>query len=1269
MAAVPSFNKHNNRAETFQNSISSDEESAREYKLNPQQRIVQRVSDSDYLMAVGQKATQLQYQKANKRGDMQHKNGANSVLEVEAQKLKGYNSQAPQNDPHITVQSINSGAFQQKSLKAFSRPHPRSPINDKALHGKIIIEGMGDIEHDQDSSIDGEQSSKLKISLIQKDMDISSSQISDYPLQDHLALDHSKEHKHAPSQFKNRSNLNVAAQRPSILQPSQGKANKNRKKRKTVTKINYYENSLGLNSQNTHQTLNDKQRSINNRTFFTPMNRGVDSRLPRISLLNEFNNVPSKANLSNSRIDYNKLNYSPYFFKLDSQTSILDEATKQKLIIIRLTDMGIKEEIVERALLFGKARTLSNCLPFILPNEQGLMEHRFVSVKDIKLKYQNHDYCLLCIKKKKKATQKHVRQLNETIISRHNSRRSITGMFTVKREMTTQNNHALQSEHETEQQVVVMQNRALLCNQKFLRLQQELGRKVPRSNDQNEFMYTVQQDHNKSAFSIATNPGHQRTEVPGDFKKFFNRVENPSNESDEGSEEEDTERFQNNGDSLERNETRRHAEQSRPSNVALQNIESKSPQEGALGYSIQLKKVVDVQEDPETSRFQIRKGNELSNLFTDVENYNSQLGVLRSPKFIQKQPAFNQKMRLKHHNENNFIEDFTAINADHLQSFTQVKTKENAKNGKSKKHAGAYNYLQSVPRNIDNNNEVGGSLYSLNNSYKRDAQDKHAKEFQILILEQEDSNSVNKVSQTQERNPIALTSKGPLSQKEYDEFDTAAQEEKCFICSLPPEMHSPDWNMDQLEVQLRFNEQTAFDGATEHQNQGLLTPYDRNASVNTYGSPQAKKAKKNFIKVTERAQDNNGEEESKNESKFDINQDTIGDKMQSKRDAFKQQMRNRRILGREQLKTELKLANKSEREKGKSQCQICFEKIANTLSDTNSDPYNKHFGALISENQKIMIEMKKCKHIFCLDCIQEYLKFQVGNGRVFGICCPSCDQSILDSQIERLLSHDETLIDYKRLKLYAEYSNNDLYTICPNPRCQEVIALNSPNEFQVRCMTCYFEFCNLTKLPWHQGVSCKDHIEEIYGQAAKGKKLQMCPHCNQMIEKARFCNHITCTFCMKSFCIQCRQDYSLNHQTPFHSFICSLSGGSTTIRSTVDSSKASLSLIETILAALLLIILSPLFAIFVVPLCIARNYLAFKRSQLQRPLQSGGFEEKLKYIEKKIKAMNNFDAFCYSIVIYLIMMALGPISLILLYFGAVIAVINLAKMKRFSLKF
>ena len=71
--------------------------------------------------------------------------------------------------------------------------------------------------------------------------------------------------------------------------------------------------------------------------------------------------------------------------------------------------MGFKDEIIERALLFGKARTLAACLPFIVPNEQGLMEHKFVSAKDIKLKYQNHDYCLLCIKKKKKATQKHVR--------------------------------------------------------------------------------------------------------------------------------------------------------------------------------------------------------------------------------------------------------------------------------------------------------------------------------------------------------------------------------------------------------------------------------------------------------------------------------------------------------------------------------------------------------------------------------------------------------------------------------------------------------------------------------------------------------------------------------------------------------------------------------------------------------------------------------------------------------------------------------------------
>lgn len=56
---------------------------------------------------------------------------------------------------------------------------------------------------------------------------------------------------------------------------------------------------------------------------------------------------------------------------------------------------------------------------------------------------------------------------------------------------------------------------------KFLKLHHFKGVFIPRVNGELDIMHTVQQDHNKSALSIATNPGHQKTEVPVEFKKLF----------------------------------------------------------------------------------------------------------------------------------------------------------------------------------------------------------------------------------------------------------------------------------------------------------------------------------------------------------------------------------------------------------------------------------------------------------------------------------------------------------------------------------------------------------------------------------------------------------------------------------------------------------------------------------------------------------------------------------------------------------------------------
>ena len=53
----------------------------------------------------------------------------------------------------------------------------------------------------------------------------------------------------------------------------------------------------------------------------------------------------------------------------------LDEASKQKLLIIHMDKMGIQSETVERAMLYSGCRTIEELLDFVLLNEDQFMDH------------------------------------------------------------------------------------------------------------------------------------------------------------------------------------------------------------------------------------------------------------------------------------------------------------------------------------------------------------------------------------------------------------------------------------------------------------------------------------------------------------------------------------------------------------------------------------------------------------------------------------------------------------------------------------------------------------------------------------------------------------------------------------------------------------------------------------------------------------------------------------------------------------------------------
>ena len=149
------------------------------------------------------------------------------------------------------------------------------------------------------------------------------------------------------------------------------------------------------------------------------------------------------------------------------------------------------------------------------------------------------------------------------------------------------------------------------------------------------------------------------------------------------------------------------------------------------------------------------------------------------------------------------------------------------------------------------------------------------------------------------------------------------------------------------------------------------------------------------------------------------------------------------------------------------------------------------------------------------------------------IMCPAvdCSLEINASMISAIVPLD-SLSKYQRFKENIARVVDTSWVYCPNPGCS--IPIKTRGDIQAECPHCSFEFCAYSRVSWHNNKSCKQDVEERYSECVRGKKMQLCPFCNRLIEKARNCNHLTCKFCMEKLCIMCRNKFSSDHLNPFN---------------------------------------------------------------------------------------------------------------------------------------
>lgn len=209
-----------------------------------------------------------------------------------------------------------------------------------------------------------------------------------------------------------------------------------------------------------------------------------------------------------------------------------------------------------------------------------------------------------------------------------------------------------------------------------------------------------------------------------------------------------------------------------------------------------------------------------------------------------------------------------------------------------------------------------------------------------------------------------------------------------------------------------------------------------------------------------------------------------------------------------------------------------------------------------------------CNHVYCRDCMSQYLTVRIRDGAVSNLNCPTdkCTSQILPTQVSKLVPSD-LYQRYETILLETQLESMVDVVICPRLACQCPTMIDRETNMG-QCPSCQLAFCIYCRQTYHGVTPCKMKsveqraiLDKYVGSSAEEKaflerkygkkqlenmandlasadyvkdKTQHCPHCNAPIEKNDGCNKITCWRCSTNFCWLC--GVKLNAQNPYSHF-------------------------------------------------------------------------------------------------------------------------------------
>ena len=217
-------------------------------------------------------------------------------------------------------------------------------------------------------------------------------------------------------------------------------------------------------------------------------------------------------------------------------------------------------------------------------------------------------------------------------------------------------------------------------------------------------------------------------------------------------------------------------------------------------------------------------------------------------------------------------------------------------------------------------------------------------------------------------------------------------------------------------------------------------------------------------------------------------------------------------------------------------------------------PSNSKYCLICKEEEKNNnFRSLNCKHQFCINCWEEYLKEKLKYPlEALYANCPQngCTCKVYENLYSEILKDENSKVKLEKAKYKNFIDRNNDIKQCPNEKCNLYIKSNKHYAREIVCI-CGTSFCYKCSKESHSPCTCemiqkwdelKKKVKCLTNEEKDFKWIEAntkeCPNCHLIIEKSYGCNYMLCDTkaggCGTAFCYICGEDWINHTKDHFH---------------------------------------------------------------------------------------------------------------------------------------